>query len=420
MVTGVVSLVCVAAWLICNPAILATYHYSPNAVAITHLFALGWLCSVVMGAIYQLVPVALESKLYSEKLVLIQYALHVAGVTGMVLAFHCWNMKLVGWAGSIFATGVCLFVYNIVRTLLRIPRRNVVALSVTSALAWILLTLTVGLLMAEAKTGHANFMFRFSPLGAMHTHAHLGVIGFFMMLIVGVSYKLIPMFTLSEVQSRARATASIVLLNIGLTGSLFSILLQSPLKPVFAIVIIFALALYGCELIAIIRARKRRALDWGVKYFLTAIALLIPLSIIALILSWSHLPFNAFTGQLENAYGFLAFAGPITFAVMGMLYKIIPFLVWYGVYSSHIGKARVPALADMYSARLQMIAYLLFLAALAVTTIGILNSSPSVVRMGCVFFAANVAIFAINTEKILSHYFRPRINPLITAKTKVV
>lgn len=416
MITGVISLICVAAWLICNPAILATYHYSPNAAAITHLFALGWLCSVVMGAIYQLVPVALEAKLYSARLVFLQYALHVAGVTGMVLAFHAWNMKYVGWAGSIFATGVCLFIYNIVQTLWRIPRWNVVALSVTSALLWILLTITVGLLMAADKTGHAAFMFQFSPLGAMHTHAHLGVIGFFMMLIVGVSYKLIPMFTLSEVQSRRRAAASIVLLNIGLAGSLFSILLQSPLKPVFALVIIVALALYGGELIAIIRARKRRSLDWGVKYFLTAIALLIPLSIAALILSWSGLPLNPFTSQLENAYGFLAFAGAITFAVMGMLYKIIPFLVWYGSYSSHIGKAQVPALADMYPARMQMIAYWLFLAALAVTTIGILNSSPTVVRIGSIFFAANVVIFAINAEKILSHYFRPAIKPLTTAK----
>ncbi len=31
------------------------------------------------------------------------------------------------------------------------------------------------------------------------------------MLIVGVSYKLVPMFTISEIQSRRRALASVVL-----------------------------------------------------------------------------------------------------------------------------------------------------------------------------------------------------------------
>ena len=44
------------------------------------------------------------------------------------------------------------------------------------------------------------------------------------MLIVGVSYKLIPMFTLSELQCRRRAACSIVLLNIGLAGSFVTIL----------------------------------------------------------------------------------------------------------------------------------------------------------------------------------------------------
>ena len=90
-----------------------------------------------------------------------------------------------------------------------------------------------------------------------------------------------------------------------------------------------ALVVYGWEIAAILRARKRRASDWGVKYFLTAIMLMLPLCILALVLSWPGLPLNTFTGQLENLYGFLGLIGVITFAIMGMLYKIIPFLVWF-------------------------------------------------------------------------------------------
>ena len=55
--------------------------------------------------------------------------------------------------------------------------------------------------------------------------------------------------------------------------------------------------------------------------------------------------------------------GVVALAIIGMLYKIIPFLVWFGVYSKHIGRAQVPALADMYSPRLQMIGYWSFLVA---------------------------------------------------------
>ena len=112
----------------------------------------------------------------------------------------------------------------------------------------------------------------------MHAHAHLGGLGFFIMMIVGVSYKLVPMFALSEVQSTRRAGWSLALLNAGLAGLFVTILRSSPWKLVFAFVVLGGLAIYGWEMVAILRARKRRKLDWGLKYFLTAIALLVPVS----------------------------------------------------------------------------------------------------------------------------------------------
>ena len=34
--------------------------------------------------------------------------------------------------------------------------------------------------------------------------------------------------------------------------------------------------------------------------------------------------------------------GVVSFAIIGMFYKIIPFLVWYGSYSRQIGLRKVP------------------------------------------------------------------------------
>src|SRR6185369_9808456 len=254
---------------------------------------------VVMGAMYQLVPVALETRLYSLKLARWQFAFHTIGFIGMVWMFNDWNMKQVGHFGSVFAVGVGLFVYNMVRTLRRVPKWNITATAVSAALAWISLTIFVGLSLAAAKCTYsadtgaspagvvgglrsvARFISHFDAIGAMHAHAHLGGLGCFTMLIVGVSYKLVPMFTLSELQSRRRAAISVALLNLGLAGSFVTILLRSPLKLAFALVVVAALAVYGLELAAILRARKRRTLDWGIKYCLTAIVLLQPLSALA-------------------------------------------------------------------------------------------------------------------------------------------
>jgi len=419
---------------VAQPSVLASYHYNQHAIAVTHLFVLGWICSIIMGAMYQLVPVALETKLYSERLAQWQFAFHVVGFAGMVWMFRVWDMKQLGHFASVFAVGVGLFVFNIASTLRRVPKWNLTAAAVTAALFWILATVVVGLSIAASKCTYestsglatapgvsqlvaslrsvAGSMARFDQLSAMHAHAHLSGVGFFTLLIVGISYKLIPMFTLSEVQSRRRAAVSVLLLNVGLAGSFITILLRSPWKLAFALVILAALACYGLELRAILRARKRLALDWGIKSFLTAVALLLPLSFLSLVLAWPGLPLNSFTGQIENLYGFLGLIGVVTFAILGLLYKIIPFLVWFGVYRPHVGRAQVPALADMYSTRLQALGYWSFLAGLATTSVAILFANEAAVRLACGILALSLLLFAVNVVKILAHFARPQIFPL--------
>src|ERR1035437_4253532 len=423
-VTGLLALFLSASWIVAQPEILAMYHYSPGAIALTHLFVLGWLCSIVMGAMYQLVPVALEAKHFSERLAQIQFAFHITGCVGMVWAFQVWNLKSVAQFGAVLAVGVALFIYNLARTLLRVPKWNVVATSVASAIGWVLLAVAAGLVIAVAKSSSeslpklAGLVFRFDPIGAMHAHAHLGAIGFFLVLIVGVSYKLIPMFTLSELQNHRRAAWSVILLNFGLAGSFVTILLRSPWKLAFALVIILAMTLYALELRAILRARKRASLDWGVRYFLTTVGFMFPLSIIAAALSWPGLPVNAYTMQLENVYGFLGLVGVVSFAIMGMLYKMIPFLVWFGTYSRHIGRAQVPVLAEMYSARLQVIGYWIFLAGLLSTLVAMEFSNPVAVRWGGGLLVASLAVFGFNVAKMLRHFVRPQLKPL--AKISVI
>ncbi len=436
MITGILALALGVVWLVLQPSVLATYHYNQHVIALTHLFVLGWICTIVMGAMYQLVPVALETKLYSERLAKFQFLIHVVGFVGMVWMFRKWNMTDVGHYGSALGFGVALFVYNIVRTLLRVPKWNVIATAVASALGWIGLTILAGLMLACAKVTFdpdaeatmasnivnsiASVVRRFDPISAMHAHAHLGAVGFFVMLIVGVSYKLIPIFTLSEIQSPRRALASVVMLNAGLIGAFVCILTRSPLKVGFAGLIAVALVIYGWELVAILRARKRGPLDWGIRYFLTAVALMLPLSLIGIALAWPTLPMNAKTGQLENVYGFLGLIGVVSFAIIGMLYKILPFLVWFGAYSKHIGLAKVPALADLYSATLQVIGYWNFLAGLAVTITGTLLASELWIRIGGSLIALSVGTLLINVLRIVSHLVHPQLLPLGRPATKTL
>lgn len=103
----------------------------------------------------------------------------------------------------------------------------------------------------------------------------------------------------------------------------------------------------------ILAARRRRTIDWGITAFLLSQAILLPVTALGLVLSWPRLQLTEGVGRLENAYGFLAILGVLAFAIIGMMQKILPFLVWFAAYGEEVGRSRTPALTDMYSARLR-------------------------------------------------------------------
>jgi hypothetical protein len=410
ILAGLVSLVTGAVWLIGHPELLASYHYNQEIIALTHLLVLGWICSVVMGTMYQLVPVALETRLHSQRLARWHLIVHLIGFIGMVVMFRHWNLKQVGHFGSVLALGVGFFVYNLGRTLARVPRWNIVATGIAAALGWLSLTILAGLFLASAKCWPQ--INPFAPIAAMHAHAHLGGVGFFIMLLVSVGYKLVPMFTLSEVQNRRRAAWSLGLLNAGVAGLFITILLEHPGKVMFALLLSAGLAVAGREFLAILRARRRRPFDWALRYFLTAFALLVPTAALGVVLAWPGLPATSLTTQLENVYGFLAFLGVVSFALLGMLYKIVPFLVWYASYSPRIGRSQVPSVAELYSPTLQHLGYWLFLGGIGLTSVASAISHERAVQLGGGFLLMGIMTFVVNLAMVLVHLIRPVQKPL--------
>ncbi len=409
ILTGLFALAAGHAAILLRPEILTTYHYNQWAVAVTHLFTLGWVSSVIMGAMYQLVPVALEAKLHSTRLGAWHFALHLAGWTGLVAGFWFWNLGMVAVSGSVVSAGVIVFLCNMALTLRGVPRWSVVAIGIASALAWLGLTALAGLVMVAGKFVSITAI---APVSLMHAHAHLGGAGFFLMMLVAVSYKLVPMFTLSEMHDEKRALWSVALLNIGLAGTAAGIALNAAVKIFFAAVMAAAFVLHGLEIAAILRARKRPQLDAPLVQFVAGLALMIPLLVAGLALSWPDLPATQFTTQLENAYGLLALAGVLTVCILAMLYKIVPFLVWYFSYSRHVGRSKVPALAGLSSTRLQKAGFALYLPGLAAQLAGTLLPDARVARVGAVLVLLSLAVFAVNVAVMLRHLVRPRLEPL--------
>ncbi|MCD6557168.1 MAG: hypothetical protein J7K64_08250, partial [Bacteroidales bacterium] len=52
---------------------LANTYIGPKILGLTHIMVLGWVTIIIFGALYQLIPVVMEVKLFSEPLAHISF-----------------------------------------------------------------------------------------------------------------------------------------------------------------------------------------------------------------------------------------------------------------------------------------------------------------------------------------------------------
>jgi hypothetical protein len=336
--------------------VLGEYHYTPHAVAFTHLVVLGWISSIVMGAMYQLVPVALATELHSRRLGYISFAFHFAGVCGMILSFWFWNFRLLLWFGSSVSLGFIIFIYNMARTVKKAPTRDIVSVHIATSLAYIALTFLAGQYLMHDKL---LWFSRFNVLSAIHAHAHLAALGWFVLLIMGVGYRLLPMFLLTEVQSMKRAWIAYGFVNVGILGLFCALVIRASWMGFPLLILVLGLALWFREIFAMISVRKRSALDPALRAAVTAV---LHLPVIAGVGGWLALSKEVSDLQLQSqtSYALLGFFGFISLFIIGMLYKIIPFLVWYKIYPPLVGRQPVPKLEDLYHRGIQRWGLILF------------------------------------------------------------
>ncbi|MBI4841747.1 MAG: cbb3-type cytochrome c oxidase subunit I [candidate division NC10 bacterium] len=387
---------------------LLDFYYQGHALALTHLLTLGWITMTIMGASFQLVPVALETTLYSERLARWQFWIMLLGVTAMV--GHFWIGRHPGMAlgAGLVLVAVILHAINMGRTLWQLPRWDIVAQHVAAALTYLAATAAMGNLMALDK------IFDFlggQVLRTIHAHAHLAGIGWITMMIFGSSYKLIPMFSLGELRDERLARWQFWLLNVGLVGLFGTLLFRSAWASPFALLIAAAVGLFLWKMREVLRARRRPRLDWGLRHALSAIASLAIVTVLGLWLTTGWVPSEEFGARLAFGYGVLALLGWVSVMIIGMMYKIIPFLVWHHRYSDLVGLRPVPPATQFLGETVPRIEFWLLHIGIQTTVVGLIVASGLLVQAGTIVLALAGLAFAVALSRIYRHLV-PRLTPL--------
>ncbi len=332
------SLFSLAGWI-------GDYPRSPKGLTQAHLLVLGWGTLVAMGAVYQLISVVLQQKIYSIKLGYVQYALTVIGVAGLLYGFSGPDFYRVACFAILAFAGLLLFVINLTFTLLKAKKWDAITISAQLAVAYLLLTAILGMLMGLDFVG--NY------LGVMHerlfgAHLWLGSVGWLGMLITGFSYKLLPMFYLSHHYPVKLQKYILIIWNAGVLVGAAAFLCSAPLvvKYLAWLLVTAALILYSIHVLQIRKHRHKANPGSGV---VLSVYLTIALTLFAIALA---LYFPFFTGQsigerTAALIGWTYLGGWVGTTILGYMSKIVPFLWWTRKYGSLIGKRQVPRLADL-------------------------------------------------------------------------
>jgi hypothetical protein len=147
------------------------------------------------------------------------------------------------------------------------------------------------------------------------------------------------------------------------------------------------------------RDRKRPALDWGLRFVLTGAAFLLAATALGLALALGLLS----GPRVAMAYAALALGGWVSTTIVGMMLKIIPFLVWYRVYSPQAGRAPVPTLAQLGWPTAEGVAYGLLTCGWAGLATALATGSAPLIEGAGIVLAAGAVCFAATLVRTLHH-----------------
>ena len=360
-IAAISSFVILNLFLMLNYSDIVGHHFNPKILAITHIATLGWISMIIFGAMFQLVPVVLEVKLFSEKLAEIQFWIFLPGVIGLVYCFWYFNTGLYMKVSAILLNlAMFIFSFNIILTFTKVKKWNLTGLYLAAAIFHLIVTAIAGLLLA---INLGSPYIKIDHLQYLNLHAHVAFIGWVAMVIMGVSYKLIPMFTLSHGYKLTFAKWSFVFINVGLLGISTIMHYQDTtfLYYIFVPMISIGLLLFLLQVYIIFKKRVRKKLDVGLNYSVLAYSMMG-----LTILLGSAIAFINYKEiiNLTLVYGYMIIFGCFSMLIVGQMYKIVPFLVWYHKYSSKAGIEKVPMLKEMFNEKIALAGLYIMSAAL--------------------------------------------------------
>ncbi|MHB8231482.1 MAG: hypothetical protein ACYDDB_01090 [bacterium] len=328
----------------------AYFFMNLKIISLTHIFTLGFLMMVIIGASYMLLPVALGVKIAYEKLFFPVYYAYVISLLVFVIGMHYFIGYLIALGGLFLFISVLIYDVNILLSLKKVKKWDYSAIGIAFAYSYLFIGLSIGLYLA------LSFYFRigFDLYGILKDHVYLMFAGFTAMLFIAISYRLLPMFYMTKTPYGLYWKTDLAAINAGIIGILASSFfangtaVHNYLSDAGGWLLGLGVLLYCFIFLSLMLKRLKKKLDITTLYLFSGIIFLILAALIGLFLTiMPQRELNMFGGINGSYYtfGFLALFGFAGMAVIGFLHKIFPFLISLKVFE----KAKKGAYGKLFS-----------------------------------------------------------------------
>ncbi len=302
-----------------GPEIISN-RWTPEILAVTHFLTLGFLAMSMLGAMMQLMPVLMGMVI--PRPVLFGSIVHTPLFLGTLCLGLAWLLQIRQlFMVAIVLLGFAFFIFIIVagERLLRSANRHVTRSMMLLALLSLSVTAGLGIYLSLGH-GLQNF-----TLARQLTNLHLswGLLGWVFLLIMAVAYQVIPMFQITdEYPARHQRWMGWTVFS-AIVGLTLSYLWQlSIFQLSFTLLLVTCLLIFALTTLWLLHRRRRQLPDTTMKFWQLAMSSLILLTLLwtASILLNIELPVFLFAVLMIHGFAMTT--------VNGMMYKIIPFIIW--------------------------------------------------------------------------------------------
>ena len=306
-------------------------------IAWVHLYMLGFVMLAIFAAMAQLGPIVIESNHYNVK---IFKHLHKALIMGLffLLSGFLYNTTFLLFGGGIVLGVMLVYAGEFLLTLKYARRKTSITKAMKMSNFFLLIGIMTGLTMAAAF----NNIVDLNPHEILEVHTFGLVVGFVILLIMGISIILIPMFATAKRVSDNEFSSSFITLSIAvfmMIGSSF--MLPTILHNGAYLLTLIAFVFFFIQLFKMFHSRAK------IKHDIWALSIYVAYGsfVLSVIFFVTYL-LNSDNLFLRTAL-WLLFVGFFGFIIIGNFYKIIPFLVWFHIYSPLIETQSVPMLHQL-------------------------------------------------------------------------